>query len=340
MRYFLIFLFAIILISPQITHAQSQSFSFSLTPSEVEVISSRDRTVPLSYVLTNTGDPTVITVKAYRLIVADSQGDYQLVPYDDSLIDFPRLTTSASVPGAVPDENSIFLGKPLLMNAQEAIEFELLVEIESNISERDFYIALVAESVPSSGFSDTNNVFLQGGVGSLVYISVAEGGMRTQKGSIALFDVKSPFSLSWGKTQYRLFDSFQKVPLVVRIANQGDRVFRSSGQLLVTHLGAPQPQSIELQEASILAGSQRNLIATAKESYPIQKKDETILLPGSFAGITTIHSYVRIGDKSSQETASLSYITFPFRATLVALGAICISALGLLLIKYVKRVKK
>jgi len=337
MQYFLILVFVLTLCFPKTIHAQSQSFSFSLTPTELELITSKNKTIPLTYTLTNTGDPTVIMIKAYRFEITDSQGNYTLLPYDTSLLDFPTISPVGSEPGSIRDGQSILLEKPILVNSQEAIEFDLEVTVGLNVSERDFYIALVVESVPSGGFTDANYIVLQGGVGSLLYISVSEEGTRIQKGSVSLFDVKSPYSFTLGNSTYRLFDSYQNIPLIVRVANQGDRLFRSSGQLLMTHFGASSPQNIVLKELTIPSGSERNLVPIDNKKYVIQENDGAIILPGSIAGVTTIHAFIQIGDESSRRTPAITYITFPFRATLVMMGAFCTSLIGLLLIRYVKQ---
>jgi len=316
------YLFFLIILStffvPQRVHASQ--FSFSQSPQSHEVMAKPGSTVILPYTLTNVGDPSVMELQIYALSVKDSQGSYDSIPYysdNPEKIQFYLNNSQHS------------LQEPFFMNTSEAITYEIAVQVPESIKEGDYYFAVVGQTEQNKGFVDTSTVFLQGGVGSILYLSVSSDGSIDQTGSIAQFGVKSNHSVILGNTEYRVFDSFADIPIVLSVANTGVNYFQAIGTISVRPtLFESNAQLIELAPTYLLSDSSKIMLSTKSLN-----KSNTATFRAPFIGAFTAQAVVKMGTSANTQISNVSYLVFPFTYILSVVGAVLFTATGMIFLR-------
>jgi len=321
MKYVLFISFFSIFFVAQPVHAVQ--FSFSQSPQEYQVIAKPEATVVLPFTLTNISDPTVMKLQVYALSIQDSQGSYKLIPdYSDN-------------PNSIHFDlnNSLHtLDEPFFMNTSEAIEYEIAVHIPKNIKEGDYYYAIVGQTEQNSGYVDTNTIFFQGGIGSIIYLTVNTKGVLSQSGNIAQFGVQSKHSITWRNKEYKLFDSFEYVPFVLSIANTGANVLQAEGSISI------RPQFLRSDSRLIIIDSTYVLSETNKTLISSKSLDRnnTAMVRAPFLGVFTAQAVVRIDSTANTLLADILYIVFPFTYVVYGVGMFLIIAT---IMVYVRRIK-
>ena len=301
------------LLAPSI-HAQE--LSSSIAPSEYEVVARPGSTVRVPVTITNNADPMILRSRAYHVTISNTRGDYQLVPYYSDSPQLPVITTSSKEYG---------LDTPFLLDSREALEFDIILELPSDMREQDYIFAIVSESETSQGFSDLNRIQVQGGVGSLIYVSVSSDGLIKEQGTITQFDLQAPYSFRIAGKRYAFFDSLQEIPLVLRIGNTGPHLIHASGTLILNSSLTKEPLSIKLPETRVFAGTDRAIIT------------EPIHL--GYVDLFSIESYISIGGNPPGKPQMVYGVVFPFISVLLV-GAIFITgSVMYILIKYVKKTR-
>lgn len=298
-----------LLVAAHINTVNAQPFSFTLQPAYNQVIARPGSSAILPYTLTNTGDPTVVTLKVYFLSMKDSTGSYELIPYNSDIPNLPQFTTS---------DSALNLNEPFLIASQEAIEFDLIMTTAAETEERDYYFTFVVESEPSEGFEDTSRIILQSGIGSNIYLSVSTSGSIQSAGEITQFTVQPQYTFRFGNHEIALFDSYQPVPLLLTVANKGERIFQTSGTITVERALQRESLVISIPKQHILANSQRLINATSIENIRVSETS-TALLPSAFIGAYTASTNLQIGTENTQTNVSTHFYVFPFKYTLYLL---------------------
>jgi len=314
-------------IVPQSSLVHAQQFAFSLNPSQNHVIAKPGATIILPYILTNTGDPTVMKLQVYLLTSNDSTGSYELIPYNSDVPDFPQFTTS---------DVTLKIDEPFLISSREAVEFDLIMKSNENIAEGDYYFTLVAETEPTEGFGDTSSLILESGIGSNIYLSITKDGRLQTNGEITQFTVQPQYSFRFGNKEIAFFDSFEPVPVLLTVANKGKRVLQASGTITVQPKLNSETTVIPISKQYILANSQRLITGTSSESIKTSDSN-TAILPGTFMGSYTAQANLQIGDDTEQSNVSIQYYVFPFTYTVAFILFMILFFLSSLILKSIKK---
>ena len=303
---------------PRVVHASQ--FSFSQSPQSHEVMAQPGKTVILPYTLTNVGDPSVMELQIYALSVKDSQGSYEIIPhYSDNLekIQF-YLSNSQHT-----------LQEPFFMNTSEAITYEIAIHIPENVREGDYYFVVVGQTEQNEGYVDTSTIFLQGGVGSIIYLSVSSDGSLNQAGNITQFGVQSNHSIIWKNTEYRVFDSFADIPIVLSVVNSGMNYFQAIGTISVRPtLFESGSLVIDLVPTHLLSDSSKIILSTKSLN-----KSNTATIRAPLIGVFTAQAVVAMGTSANTQISNVSYVVFPFTYILYVVGTVLFTATGMVFVK-------
>lgn len=307
----------------------AQQFATMLSPAQSHIIAKPGAEIIIPYTLTNTGDPVVIKLRVYGLAITDSKGSYELIPVDPSPsgTELPHFSTSDPI---------LTLDSPFLVSSQEAVEFDLVIRTNEDIKEHDYYFSLVAEAEPAEGFEDTSRIILQNGIGSAIYLSLSADGNLDIDGEIALFEVRPQYSFQLLNHRIAFIDSFQPIPIILTVANTGDRIFPVSGQISVKSQQKAETIVIPIANQYILANSQRLLTSQPSDNQLQADSVTTALLPGSFMGLYQAQTYIRVGHNPDQLTAATNYVIFPFRYMTIGLIVFLLPLSAYIIIRYVK----
>ncbi len=316
-RIFLIFILISLFFIPDVHAAQ---FSFTQSPQSHEVMAKPGSTAILPYTLTNVGDPSVMELQIYTLSVKDSQGSYDIIPHYSDNPEKIQFYLNNSLHS---------LQEPFFMNTSEAITYEIAVRVPENMKEGDYYFAVVGQTEQNKGFVDTSTIFLQGGVGSIIYLSVSSDGSINQTGSIAQFGVKSTHSVILANTEYRVFDSFADIPIVLSVANTGMNYFQAKGTISVrSTLVGSNAQLIELAPTFLLSDSTKIMLSPQSLN-----RSNTATIRAPLIGAFTAQAVVKMGTSASTQISNVSYVVFPFTYILYILGAVLFTATGMVFLK-------
>lgn len=305
------------------SEVEAQTFESSLAPHEYEIIAKPGTTIPLTYILTNTGDPTVFALKVYLVTSSPTDASYTLTPYNDS--------TRSTLPSINSALNNFGLDSPFLLASQEAVEFDLLLSVPSTTSEQDYYLAVVAESEPNEGFEDTNRLLIKAGTGSMIYLSVTQDGTIKRDAQLTLLSVPSLFTI--GDNNLFFVDSSVPVPLNMRAAAPGLYNSLASGQIIINPEWG-ESVNVVIPSQRILGGAERLLFSDAhahsNSTYELNIRGFNFL---------TIQGYIQFDYKPSSDPKTLYLVALPLQMISIILGIIALTTVGFILHRYVKKLR-
>lgn len=320
-KYTFLMIVLCLLFIPRVVDASQ--FSFSQSPQSYEVVAKPGATIVLPYTLTNVGDPSVMQLQIYALSIKDSQGSYEIIPhYSDN-------------PGKIQfylNNSRHLLREPFFMNTSEAISYEVAVGIPEHMKPGDYYFAVVGQTEQNEGFVETSTIFLQGGVGSIIYLTISPDGTYSHSGKITQFGIQSNYSITWGNVEYQIVDSFDDLPIVLSVANTGANHFQVNGTISVrpVFLGSDS-RLITLNSTQILSEASKTLLSETSVG-----RSNTATIKAPFMGAYAAQAVVTMGSSARTDIADISYVVLP----LSSFGyGILLSLLVATVLVFVKKVR-
>ncbi|MCR4277094.1 MAG: hypothetical protein NUV87_03110, partial [Candidatus Roizmanbacteria bacterium] len=186
----------------------------------------------------------------------------------------------------------------------------LRIRIPENITDGDYYYSLLAETIPPTSTEGIGSARAKATIGSNILVTISNSGNVDIKPKIVLFSIKDGFML--GKN-IRIFDSSDKIPVFLRVANKGKNMMKPEGQIsLKGNFG--ETAKYDIISKNILAESERLLEATpsadlSSEIYP----PSSLILSGFFIGKYSLSTQIKFGENSPTIFASTVFYAFPFK---------------------------
>ncbi len=310
------------------SQVEAQSYSFQLAPQLHEIVSQRGKKVVLPYTLTNIGDPQVIRLSIYTLQIKDNEGNYDIDPYlaKENNISFQIVG------------GSVALDEPILIKNNEKLDFDIEMDIPPSINERDYAFSLIAETETQHGFSNANEILLQGGIGSNILLTVTDSGLIDSKGQIIQYDILSPKSITYKGKKIFFFNSNEAVPVLLIAANKGKNYTKASGSLtLIPQYSDKKSErpSYTIQPQYMFSGSQR-ILHTSKDpacdnnKTDICNKTHSIVFNAPVLGIFRLAAVVSFGENSQIGYDNITFVSFPFIPAIIALAGFIIITVSIL----------
>lgn len=307
----------IFFISPVIVTAQQ--ITLSISPPLLEVFIKPGKSVLVAYTVGNLGDPVILTSNILPFEPKDDLGNIKIKDEFEGPIRFSL------------DNSEIKLDQPFFVKSNTSQQLLLRIRVPEGTPEGDYYYTLFAKSEPSpfqEGISSSRSQIV---IGSNILITVTESGKVDIKGKISLFDVLAHFKINLFSHTFKFFDSFDKIPLVFIIDNQGRNLVKPQGEITLKG-NFSEKATYDIVPKNILAQSQR--LVTATPSAEIEKPiNASLILSGFFIGRYDLSTSVNFGDFTPTLYAATSFIALPVK---FIIGLLVAMVIGLLIIKRTK----
>ncbi len=318
---FIFAVFAYLFICLFISHpVLAQQVSLSISPPIIQAVMKPGKSIMIAYTLKNSGDPVVVNSKVVSFEPIGNQGKIKL---DQDILGPVRFGL---------DNANLTLGTPFFMNTGLSQQLLLRIRVPDEAPEGDYYYSLLAISQPppvSEGIATTRATAT---IASNILITVTNSGIIDIKPKVTLFDTLSRFSLNLFGTPIKIFDSFDRVPVVLYLQNEGKNLIVPQGTISLRGNFGEQA-NFDIIPQNILSQSQRLMQATPSANIDYTGADRSpasLVLSGFFIGKYNLSTTVNFGDNSPTVFASASFIAFPFK---IVAGIIFIVLITYFLIK-------
>lgn len=307
---------------------RAQQITLSIYPTLLETVIKPGKSIMIAYRIGNLADPTVMKV---RVLPFEPQGDTGNV--------IIREEESGPVRFSL-DNTGLQLNDPFFLKTNESQQILLRIRIPEGAPEGDYYYTVLAETEPSPTVEGSTSSRARASIGSHILITVTSSGNRDIKGTVSFFDVLSRYTLHLFGRTVRLFDTFDAIPVVLKVSNKGSNVFKPQGTIsLRGNFG--ETAQYDIIPYNVLRGSSRLLSATpsASVSCPVRngpsycRTPTTLILSGFFLGKYTLSANVNFGEGTPNLYNSILFFALPFKFILI-IGITTI--LALLVVKKVK----
>lgn len=266
-------------------YANAQQIDLAVSPPTSEVLIKPGAEVLIPYAITNRADsvglkPLVKTFLIKKQGESVEYGSVEKVPLNISFVDENSETIEAVVVDKVSTKK-IFLK----------------LYVPTATQEGEYYLAVLLETQPE--FLDKQySTRIKSQIASPLLVIVTKTGKMQVKGSISAFEVGG-----------KIFDSFDSIPMTLRVKNQGKNVVNAVGSITVRG---------SFGESAIYQMQNRNIRAKSESSMNSKSAggDTALILKGFYIGRYGVSASVVLADGTVQLNKSSSFFAIPFKIIL------------------------
>lgn len=271
----------------------AQQVSLSLSPPLIELFIKPGKAVMVAYKLENLGDPTFLNLKILPFEAKDSLGNIRIKSEFEGPVRFSL------------DNSELSLGKPFFLKTNSSQQILLRIRIPENITDGDYYYSLLAETSPPTAIEGVGSARTKATIGSNILVTISNSGNIDIKPKITLFS-----------TLGKVFDSSDKIPVVLTVVNKGKNMIKPEGQIsLKGNFG--ETSKYDIISKNILAQSERMIEATPSSLMDCRKRKclfpTSLFLSGFFIGKYNLSTQIKFGENSPTIFASTIFYAFPFK---------------------------
>jgi hypothetical protein len=283
---------------PLTIHAQQVSLAIS--PPLLEVFIKPGKSIMVAYQLQNFADPTILSAQVLPFEPKDNLGNIRIKEEFEGPIRFSL------------DNADIQLNQPFFLKTGDSQQLLLRVRVPDGAPDGDYYYTLLAQTQPPPTVEGVAGGRASAMIGSNILITVTGSGLVDVKGKIALFDVLPRWKFKVGSWKFNIFDSNDKIPVVLIVENRGKNLIKPEGEIVLRgNFG--EKAKYEILPQNILAQSQRLLTATPSAEIEGFHQPISLLLSGFFLGRYNLSTTVNFGEVSPNIFASSSFVAVPFK---------------------------
>ncbi len=301
------------------TNVRGQQISLSISPPLLKVFIKPGKSIMVAYKLENTGDPVIMSAKVLPFEPRDNTGNIRIKDEFEGPIRFSL------------DNASIIFGQSFFMKTRDQEQLLLRIRIPDGAPVGDYYYTLLAETSPPPILEGAGSTGAKATIGSNILITVTNSGQIDIRGKVALFDVLPRWKFNVGGLKFNVFDSNDKIPIVLIVENKGKNLFTPEGEIVMKgNFG--EKARYEIIPQNVLAESQRLMTAT-----PAAEIDSTpsvsLTISGFFVGLYKLSTTLNFGENSPNIFASTSFIAIPFK---LLIGFLIALIVGIFIVKRVR----
>lgn len=289
-------------------NTQGETLSLGIYPPLLEVMIKPGKTITQVFNLTNFGDPIVLTTQILPFTPKDELGNIYLQP--ETEIQSPVINWFSLL------NSDLSLGDPFLLESGQNQQIVLKLKVPQDAREDDYYLSLVfiSSTTREKILGTQSKVKLAANI----LLTVSQSGKI--KKSAKIVDLKVP----------KIVDSFDKIPISLRLKNTGPTFFKPHGQITLKGLFNLKSKFPLLPE-NVLANSTRILRASSSALPTTDYRlPTTLALSGFFLGpYKVLAEIVSLDDFPVSLKQEVSFLALPFKLTF----ALFLMALFLILIK-------
>ncbi|GAB4219263.1 MAG: hypothetical protein Fur009_4550 [Candidatus Microgenomates bacterium] len=288
----------------------AQQISLSLTPPLIETTIKPGKSIMIAYTIKNYGDPTYLKTKVISFEPKDNLGNIRLKNNLEGPVRFDL------------DNADLQLERPFFLKTGESQQILLRIRIPDGAPEGDYYYTLLAETIPQEGINGSTSI-AKVSIGANILVTITNTGIINIKPKIVIFDVLTNLKI-FGK-KINIFDSFDKIPIVLILENKGKNLIKPQGEINIKDFFAHNFK-YQIIPKNILAESQRLLEATPsvtiENNYNL--KNTSLILSGFFIGPYKLSTQINFGENSPEVFAKTQFFAFPFKLSAISLFLIVI----------------
>ncbi|MGB9882973.1 MAG: hypothetical protein ACPLRN_00430 [Microgenomates group bacterium] len=280
----------------------AQQVSLSISPPLLEAVIKPGKSVMIAYKVENFGDPVYLKAKVVSFEPKDNLGKINLKNELNGPVRFSL------------DNADLELEQPFFLKTGQSQQILLKIRVPDGAPEGDYYYTLLAETTPLNPQPGIASTQAKAAIGSNILITVSSSGLVEVKPKVVLF-----------QTSKKIYDSFEKIPLIFIIANKGKNLIKPEGKITLTG-SFGEKMSFDIIPKNILSESERLVEASPSASFedPSAKNPVSLILPGFFVGWYRLSTAVSFGENSPTVYASTSFFAFPFKLTAIIIILITI----------------
>lgn len=303
------------------TPVSAQQVSLSITPPLLELVIKPGKSIMVAYTLKNAGDPTILTSRLVNFEPKDNLGNIRLKEDLRGPIRFEL------------DNADLQLERPFFLKTGASQQLLLRIRAPVGAPSGDYYYTLLAVTTPQNNAEGITIPRAKVTIGSNILVTITDSGVVEVKPKIVLFDLLNKVSIFGRKIN--LYDSFDRIPLVLIIGNRGKNLIKPEGEINLTgNFG--EKLTYQIVPKNILAESERLVEATPSSQLATNhQKPVTLIISGFFIGLYRISSQIAYGENSPNTFAHVSFFAFPFKLLSVLIVVIVITVY--LIKRYLKK---
>lgn len=316
---FIIFITVITIINPVL----AQTVSLGISPPIVEIVVMPGKSLLIAYNVENYGDPVILeaTIKSFE--PKDSFGNINILNDLNGPIRFSL------------DNSDLQLEQPFLVKTKATQQLLLRIRVPEGAPEGDYYYTVLAKSQPSNLSDQSTQAAASATIGSNILITVSNNGKIDVNGKITSFDVVPRFLLNLFQNQIRIFDSTDNIPVILRVQNNGQNLFKPEGEInLIGNFG--EKATFDIIPQNVLGNSSRVLVASSEAAFNNENRS-SLLLKGFFIGKYKLSTSLSFGQGLPNTYAAVTFYAIPIK---LGFGLLVAFGVGIFLIKRFKNQDK
>ncbi len=288
----------------------AQQVSLSITPPLLEVVIKPGKSIMVAYQVKNAGDPTILSTKLVNFEPKDNMGNIRLKSDLRGPIRFSL------------DNADIELERPFFLKTGASQQLLLRIRAPEGAPNGDYYYTLLAETTPQTGNQGIASSHAKATIGANILITVTDSGIVEIKPKVILFDLLNKINI-FGK-KINIYDSFDKIPLVVIVGNKGKNLIKPEGKITMTgNFG--EKLDYQIIPKNILSESERMVEATPSAELVFEDRPVSLVVSGFFIGVYRLSTQITFGENSPSVFAHVSFFAFPFKLLFVLVVVIIIT---------------
>ncbi|MBI3619883.1 hypothetical protein HY214_01945 [Candidatus Roizmanbacteria bacterium] len=299
----------------------AQQVSLSISPPLLQLVMKPGASILIAYRVENKGDPVILNSYLRNFESSDSLGKISIKNNLEGPIRFSL------------ENSNLKLEEPFFLKTNDSTQLLLRIRAPEGAPEGDYYHTLLVESQPSANYEGSVFSQAKATIGSNILITVSTDGQVEAKGKIIGFSVLGGIRLPFFKLPVQFFDSFDKIPVLLRLENNGRNLITPTGNIsLIGSFG--EKAVYDIQSEDVLSQSSRVLHATPSAQLA-NPPLASVILSGFFIGKYKLVSQVSLGEGVPNLYAADSFIALPIR---IAVGLLSVFGVIVLIIKRLKNI--
>ncbi len=344
---FLIALTLTFVLAPKVL---AQNISLGIIPPTFQIVIQPGKSLTQVYKIINNGDPVIMSSEIVPFVPSSELGDI-------SLIDCQKIEVIGceSVSWFTFQNADLNINQSFFLNSKKTQEIVLKIAVPDYASEGDYYNTLLfnTQAPPNIGSVQSRAA---ASIGSNILITVSKDGNPSRSLKITQLASEKTYTLPKFLTnlipplskislQLNIFDTFDYVPVTLKVANTGTAYTKGKGTIKLN--GFPGITGIfSIPDQTILAQKTRLLIATPSAKLPAGKtglknnitgNTNTLIFPKAFyiGKYTVVVELVNETDEKASKT--IAFYAFPLKISAFTILTLIIISISLKIYPILKK---
>lgn len=304
--YFILIILATCYLLLNTSYSYAQSVSLGVYPPILQVMIQPGKSLTQVYKVYNSADPIIVSSSIHPFAPLGETGDITLVDCQKIEVIGCESLSWFSFQNA-----NLELSKSFFLGSGRNQELVLKISVPDYAAEGDYYNTLLftSQAPPQEGEKTSR---AQASIGSNILITVSKDGNPNRTIEISEFSAKKKFSILGLEFNLPLFDSFDLIPILLKLSNIGNAYTSISGKIALT--GFPGLISkFTVPPQNILAQGSRIVLATPSASLSNNNNSSLLLPKGFYLGRYKLETEIE-SEQGQVVKKTTSFYALPFKS--------------------------